>query len=48
MLLLHYISEGNIVLLLHYTYLTDLVTSYFTDCFVHTKYMKKCKYIRNY
>ena len=29
--LLHYISEENIVLLLHYNYLKTLVTSYFAD-----------------
>ena len=31
LLLLHYISEANIVLLLHYNYLKTLVTSYFAD-----------------
>ena len=35
LLLLHYISEANIVLLLHYNYLKTWVTSYFSDISYH-------------
>lgn len=35
----HFISEGNIVLLLHYIYQTALVTGYFSYQYLHVKHM---------